>query len=347
MSDGRFSRARVTGLSGRRSPHAKTAAEAFSPRLHPGGAEWIHPIPGGPRPCRILPLPRLFPIVVRRVHARRTRAHLNTEAAMLEEKYTGNGKVLLLAGGDRIYTDLAARFVRSERELEDIVASPYSRQIVKNILSSGHRAALEFDFFLFGVEGYSRVTEAQLVRKRLASYLIKSGRAELNGKRRFSVVYPREVAEFSAPVTLPGGGTATLSGRDLADLTRQWYEAGLEAGLSEENLRYLKPQATEFKAIIGMNAHALLDWFAIRCCRNAQQEIRDLAWKMLRLCRQAAPDLFEGAGPNCVQLGYCPENSLQNARCKGRIITKDEAMAVLREHGRRESSPRDDEFEQE
>ena len=35
---------------------------------------------------------------------------------------------------------------------------------------------MEFDFFLFGVEGYSRVTEVQLVRKRLASYLIKSGR---------------------------------------------------------------------------------------------------------------------------------------------------------------------------
>ena len=54
---------------------------------------------------------------------------------------------------------------------------------------------------------------------------------------------------------------------------------------------------------------------------------------MLRLCRRAAPDLFEGAGPNCVQLGYCPENNLQNARCKGRIITKDKALDVLRERG--------------
>ena len=53
---------------------------------------------------------------------------------MLEEKYTGNGKVLLLAGGGRIFTDIAARFVRSERSLDDIVASPYSRQIVENIL---------------------------------------------------------------------------------------------------------------------------------------------------------------------------------------------------------------------
>ena len=45
-----------------------------------------------------------------------------------------------------------------------------------------------------------------------------------------------------------------------------------------------------------MNAHALLDWFKIRCCMNAQAEIRDLANKMLRLCKEAAPALFEGAG---------------------------------------------------
>ncbi len=252
---------------------------------------------------------------------------------MLEEKYTGDGKVLLLAGGGRIFTDIAARFVRSERSLDDIAASPYSRQIVENILSSGHRAALEFDFFLFGVEGYSRVTEVQLVRKRMASYLIKSGRAELNGKRRYSVVYPRSVREFSAQLTLPDGHTASLSGHDLADLSRQWYEAGLDAGLPEEDLRYLKPQATEFKAIIGMNAHALLDWFAIRCCRNAQHEIRHLAGQMLRLCREAAPDLFRGAGPSCVQLGYCPENRLQHPRCRGRVLTRDKAMEILRAHG--------------
>ena len=251
---------------------------------------------------------------------------------IFDEKYTGNGKVVLLAGGGKIYTDIAARFVRSERSLEEIAASPYSRQIVRNILESGHRAALEFDFFLFGVEGYSRVTETQLVRKRLASYLIKSGRAELGGKRRFSVVYPASVRDFGAEVTLPDGHTTRLTGRDLADLTRQWYDAGLEAGLPEEDLRYLKPQATEFKAIIGMNAHALLDWFSIRCCRNAQHEIRHLANQMLSLCRKAAPDLFEKAGPSCVHLGYCPENRLQNPKCRGRILTQEEALAILREH---------------
>lgn len=94
---------------------------------------------------------------------------------MLKEQFTGQGRVVLLAGGGRIYTDIAARFVRSERSLDEIIASPYSKRIVDNILNSGHGAALEFDYFLFGVEGYSRVTEVQLVRKRMASYLIKSG----------------------------------------------------------------------------------------------------------------------------------------------------------------------------
>lgn len=253
---------------------------------------------------------------------------------MLLAEYTGTGKVMLLAGGGRIFTDIAARFVRSERELEEIAASPYSREIVRNILASNHRAALEFDYFLFGIDGYSRVTETQLVRKRIASYLIKSGRAELGGKRAFRVVYPKEAADFAATVTLPDGSRQNLSGRDLAELTRQWYEAGVEAGLPEESLRYLKPQATVFKAIVGMNAHALLDWFAIRCCKNAQAEIRDLAWKMLALCRKAAPDLFENAGPSCVQLGYCPENRLQNIACRGKIPTRDEALEILREYRR-------------
>lgn len=251
---------------------------------------------------------------------------------MIQENFIGSGKVLLLAGGGKIYTDIAARFVRSERELEEIAASPYSRQIVRNIINSNHRAALEFDYFIFGIDGYSRVTETQLVRKRIASYLIKSGRAELKGKRGFQVVYPKEIAEFSANLLLPNGERVDLSGRELAELTSQWYEAGINAGVAEENLRYLKPQATVFKAIVGMNAHALLDWFAIRCCKNAQAEIRDLAWKMLRICQKAAPDLFENAGPNCKQLGYCPENALQNKACKEHILTKDQALEILKRY---------------
>lgn len=244
-------------------------------------------------------------------------------------KRVGEGTVVLIAGGGRVYTDVAARFTRSERSLTEILASPYNEKLVRTIVDKGHLAATEFDYFLFGVEGYSRVTEVQLVRKRMANYLIKSGRVDKHGKRAFDVVVPNGVLEHTAACTLADGTALTLSGEDLLRLTEQWYNAGVAQGIPEEDLRYLKPQATEFKAIIGMNAHALLDWFKIRCCKNAQAEIRDMAWKMLRLCKEAAPDLFRDAGPSCVALGYCPENDFQNPACH--VVRKDRALELLRQ----------------
>lgn len=107
----------------------------------------------------------------------------------------GDGNVILLSGGGRVFTDIAARFCRSERDLDSIVSSAYDAGIVRNILRSGHLAATEFDYFVFGIEGYSRVTEIQLVRKRLASYLIKSGRVEHNGKRETRLVLPKSLLD--------------------------------------------------------------------------------------------------------------------------------------------------------
>ncbi len=265
----------------------------------------------------------------------------------------GDGKVVLLAGGGKIFTDIAAKFVKSERSLEEIIASPYDKKIVYNIINSGHKAAVEFDYFIFGVEGYSRVTEVQLVRKRIASYIIKTGRADKKGKRSFDMVLPKNIQNFSAGVEVPVDSIKLLDGTPLSSclngannthldlqidaalilkIIESWYTQGVQNKLPEEDLRYLKPQATEFKGLIGMNAHALMDWFAIRCCKNAQGEIRDMANKMMALCKEAAPDLFAQAGPNCKVLGYCPENDFQHKDCRGKIPTKNEAMAILKKY---------------
>ena len=261
----------------------------------------------------------------------------------------GEGKVSLISGGGKIYTDIAARFCRSEKSMENIIASEYDAKLVRRIIESGHKAATEFDFFIFGVEGYARVTETQLVRKRLASYLIKSGRADKKGKRSFDVVLPKDILSYKSTVSFPVENFTVkgkplsnfisekeiefnVSAQDILNQIEVWYNSGVEEGFKEEELRYIKPQATEFKAIIGMNAHALNDWFMIRCCQNAQTEIRDLANKMLKLCKEAAPDLFKDAGPSCKVLGYCPENSMQNEKCKGHILTKAEAMEILKNH---------------
>lgn len=267
----------------------------------------------------------------------------------MNEKYIGDGKVYLLSDGKKVYTDIAARFVKSERPVVEIIESPYNANIVKNILESGHLAATEFDFLIFGVEGYSRVCEVQLVRKRIASYLIKSGRQELGGKRMFTMVAPKEIYNATVNVDLDttftdtdGDGDykaivqhkLTLSGRQIMDIINQWYDYNLSKGMKEEDLRYLKPQATEFKGIIGMNVRALMDFFKVRTCFRAQTEIRDMANKMLKLSKEAYPDLFKDAGPNCKVLGYCPENQYQCEEMKDKIPTKEKMLDTYKKYGK-------------
>jgi len=258
-----------------------------------------------------------------------------------------DGNVVLIAGGGKCYTDIAARFCYSERKLDEILASDYDQQLVKNIVNSGHLAAAEFDYYIFGIEGYARVTEIQLVRKRLASYLIKSGRKELSGERQFDVVLPESIMDLSVSIPIQGADiyrdkncmiptglsdqyyTKVDTGLIL-NILEAWYNEGVDQSIAEEDLRYMKPQATAFRAIIGMNAHSLLDWFKIRACMNAQTEIRDLAIKIMEICIDADPVLFKDAGPSCKGLGYCPENSRQHPSCTR--IRKSEALKVLAEY---------------
>ena len=204
---------------------------------------------------------------------------------MVNIKKVGDGKVFLIAGGGKTYCDVAARFCRTEKDVEDIIASPQSKEIIKNLINSGHKAALEFDQFIFGVQGYARVTEVQTVRKRHASYMISSGRVDKNGKRSMNVVIPDSITNFNAKQILNPEkilikfsnpvGVAQVKLNDCFPLMRQqfgqttdpsiiyeydymdilnlidtWYTEGVNLNIPEEDLRYIKPQATEFKAAI-------------------------------------------------------------------------------------------------
>ena len=285
---------------------------------------------------------------------------------MVNELKVGNGKVFLIAGGGKTYCDTAAKFCRTEKDVDDIIASPQSKELIKSLINSGHKAALEFDTFIFGVQGYSRVTETQLVRKRHASYMISSGRVDKNGKRKMNVVIPDDITSFSAKQVLNPekiivkfsnpNGIAQVKLNDCFPLMKQqfaqsqnpsiiydydymdilnlidtWYTEGVSQNIPEEDLRYLKPQGTEFKAAILMNATALRDWTLIRMCNRAQGEIRDLCTKMVALAKEAAPELMEGIGPSCKVYGYCPELE-QCAQMKGKIPTKDQVMKFINTH---------------
>jgi thymidylate synthase (FAD) len=87
------------------------------------------------------------------------------------------------------------------------------------------------------------------------------------------------------------------------------YDQWVEDGLSQEDARYILPNATETKIAVTMNARELLHFFKYRCCQRAQWEIRALAVLMLRKVIEVSPVLFEKAGPYCLE-GLCPEGKM-------------------------------------
>jgi thymidylate synthase (FAD) len=163
---------------------------------------------------------------------------------------------------------------------------------------------LEHAVFTFRVEGVSRVTLAQLTRHRLASFSVQS--------QRYVKLEDPELVVPDSIRTSAFAAEAESSMRYMLNL----YHRMVEAGIPAEDARYITPQAVPTSLIVTMNARELRHFFSLRCCNRAQWEIRKLADEMLKLCRKAAPTLFENAGPGCIR-GNCPEKrSCGNPRSK-------------------------------
>ena len=172
-------------------------------------------------------------------------------------------------------------------------------RFIGKIVSLGHHSVLEHANFTFGIEGISRALSHQLVRHRLASYSQKSQRYVVE-KEPFEYILPPEI-----------GGREELAGeyRRLMGELHRAYSRLVEAGIPAEDARYVLPNAAETKIIVTMNARELRHFFNVRLCLRSQWEIRQMAGMMLGEARGAAPLVFTGAGPFCVE-GPCPEGEM-------------------------------------
>ena len=167
---------------------------------------------------------------------------------------------------------------------------------LKHAMESGHTSVLEHAVFTFEVEGLSRAALSQLTRHRLASFDVQSQRYVKLDTDRCKLVIPDSVRKSEL---------ADEAIQCMIDSMRM-YQKLLDAGVPAEDARYVTPQAVPTKLIMTMNARELLHFFSLRTCNRAQWEIRQMADKMLKICRKVAPEIFGKAGPGCVT-GKCPE----------------------------------------
>lgn len=183
---------------------------------------------------------------------------------------------------------------------------------LEKIMESKHLSVLEHASFTFAIEGVSRVLLAQLTRHRIASFSVQSQRYVSLSGDNFAYIVPPAIKNL-------GDAAVARYHAQMAQM-QQWYiewqqALGAKGESSNEDARFVLPNACETRLVLTMNTRELLHFFELRCCSRAQWEIRALASEMLRLCKQTAPVLFANAGPGCVR-GACPEGAKSCGKAK-------------------------------
>ena len=180
------------------------------------------------------------------------------------------------------------------------------KKALKAALKSGHESILEHAVYTFEIKGVSRALTHQLVRHRIASYSQQSQRyVNMDG---FGYVIPDSIRDNPELLKI----YETMM-RDIGGVYREMVD---RLGIDPEDARYILPNACTTNIIVTMNARSLLNLFRYRTCARAQWEIRELAEKMLAICKEVSPTIFANAGPSCVVTGRCPEGERSCGRAQ-------------------------------
>ena len=215
----------------------------------------------------------------------------------------------------------AAKLCYSSSDIESLMNGLTAEKVetfIKKLTDLGHQSPLEHCSFTFGIEGVSRALSHQLVRHRIASYSQKSQRYVKEGQ--FEYVVPPEIKSDKEAYRI----FIDAMERDANTyklLTHRLKIKYINNGMDEvsatkkaiEDARFVLPNACETKVIMTMNIRSLLHFFEERCCSRAQWEIRHMAYAMLRICKEVAPNLFAKAGASCVR-GKCKEGKMSCGR---------------------------------
>lgn len=221
-------------------------------------------------------------------------------------------KLLAKTPDPEAVVSMGAKLCYSDAGIDELQSAGESPRLIRVLMDMGHLSPIEHASFTFGIEGVSRVLLAQITRHRIASFSVQSQRyvCQSKNKEEFDYVLPPAIEQL--------GEEAVTEYKEQMGTMQKWYEKWIErlgdtGEKSNEDARFVLPNACETKMILTMNARELLHFFSIRCCNRAQWEIRALAWEMLKICREEAPVLFQSAGPSCVR-GACSEGKMTCGR---------------------------------
>ena len=209
-------------------------------------------------------------------------------------------------------------------ELFDGMTDEKASNYVAMLERLGHESPLEHVTFTFTIEGVSRAFLAQITRHRIASFSVQSQRY---------VSYADGFGYIIPPAIEALGEDAVAEYEAQMAQMQSWYEnwqqrLGAAGEKSNEDARFVLPNACETRVLLTMNARELRHFFALRMCTRAQWEIRQMANSMFEQCLEVAPAMFRDAGPGCLR-GACPEGAKSCGKAKEIRQQRDELLAKL------------------
>jgi len=145
----------------------------------------------------------------------------------------------------------------------------------------GHESIIEHASATFYIMGISRACSHQIVRHRIASYSQES-------QRYVDMSEP----EFVVPPAIADDAEAQAIWDEFVEKSKETYRKLRERGIRKEDSRFLLPNAATTRLVLTMNFRSLRHFFEIRCKRDAQWEIRDVALEMLRQIYNVSPAVF-------------------------------------------------------
>jgi len=228
----------------------------------------------------------------------------STKAEVRLVRYSEAPEELIASAAKLCYAKDASKVLEPEKA--------ESAKFVKILRDMGHMSPIEHASFTFYIEGVSRAMTHQLVRHRLASYSQRSQRYVRHDS--FDYIMPPQLKDKlvrDGDLEMDAEAYFEETMAYLAQRYSRLNEAlGGRGESSNEDARYVLPNACETKIFVTMNARSLLHFFEQRLCMRAQWEIRGVADQMLLLAGEVCPSVFKGAGPKCVSLGKCPEGKM-------------------------------------
>ena len=156
-------------------------------------------------------------------------------------------------------------------------------KLIKSIIANNHTSTIEHISYNFKIRGISRALLQDLARHRLASLSVKSTRYTL---RELKNVNADDLKNYLVKIS------------DSIDEYNKFRLATMQALMNEQNLsndelKYLLPEAFKTELMLTINARSLRNLLELRLSSKALKEFRELAKALYRELPEPHRVLFD------------------------------------------------------